>query len=108
MEIIGVISALVGFLVAIPTISVALKHLYLRGCVLYVRLCHLRLEMGGFVTEAQMRSIPDSQDSQEQLITAIRALLDEKESLIEQYGCPPAMQRPFEEQERSVPHGLST
>jgi hypothetical protein len=48
-----------------------------------------------------MRKLPD-------LITAVQELLDEKQSLIERYGYPIAIRVRFEEQERSVLHGLST
>jgi hypothetical protein len=51
MEIIGVISAIVGLLVTIPTICLILNSLYHRYH--NVRLCRPRLEVGSFVTEAK-------------------------------------------------------
>lgn len=53
----------------------------------------------------QIRSVPVSQ---KQLITTVGALLNEKGILIRQYGYPPLMRDRFEEQERSVLHGIAT
>jgi hypothetical protein len=48
-----------------------------------------------------MRNLPD-------LMAAVQELLDEKQNLTEQHTYPSAIRMRFEEQERSVPHGLST